>query len=209
MDYIITHRNVYDNLAHEYEERIKDYFDSTSKAVSFVTPHIKTGREVLDVGCGVGLGTELLSKCGFDVTAIDISPKMVEFSKKRNPSSTIIEGDFLTHSFNKKFDAIFSMAFIHLFPKKDAERVLQKIFKLLKKEGVLFFGTTLSKESKEGWEIKRDPFFLKSEQKRYRKHWTEKELLDLLIKSGFSYIDRYFIDDPRGKVWMDFLVQKP
>jgi ubiquinone/menaquinone biosynthesis C-methylase UbiE len=209
MDYITTNKNVYDYLAQEYEERTKDYFDSTSKAVSFLTPHIKTGKEVLDVGCGVGLGTEILSECGFNVTAIDISSKMVKFSRKRNSNSKVIEGDFSAYHFNKKFDAIFSMAFIHLFPKKDAEKLLQKMFRLLKKGGVLYFGTTLSKESKEGWEIKRDVFFPKSEQKRYRKHWTEEELLDSLNRSGFTYIDKYYISDPRGKVWMDFLVEKP
>jgi len=208
MDYIATHKVVYDNLAREYEERTKDYFDSTKKAVSFLIPHIKTGKEVLDVGCGVGLGTELLSKYGFNVTAIDISPKMVKYSRKRNPNSKIIEGDFFTHRFNKKFDAIFSMAFIHLFPKKDAEKILQKMFRLLKRRGVFYSGTTLSKRSKEGWEIKRDSFFPGNERKRYRKHWTEKELFSSLIKSEFSYVDKYFIEDPRGKVWMGFLVKK-
>ena len=39
--------------------------------------------EVLDVGCGPGWLSELLARCGYSVTGIDISPDMVEIARKR------------------------------------------------------------------------------------------------------------------------------
>jgi SAM-dependent methyltransferase len=39
--------------------------------------------EVLDVGCGPGWLSELLARCGYSVTGIDISPDMVEIARER------------------------------------------------------------------------------------------------------------------------------
>jgi 2-polyprenyl-3-methyl-5-hydroxy-6-metoxy-1,4-benzoquinol methylase len=203
-----VNRSTYDILAKEYEYRTKDYFKPTIKAVRYLASQVTTGKEVLDVGCGVGLGTKMLNDMGFNLTAIDISSEMVKFAKMRNPRSRIIKGNFLTYKFRKKFDAIFSMAFIHLFPKNNAEAILKKMFNLLKKGGILYFGTTKSATSREGWQIKRDSFFPNSQQKRYRKHWTEDELFESITKAGFTFKKRHLINDPRKKIWMDFVVQK-
>ena len=39
--------------------------------------------EVLDVGCGPGWFSELLARCGYSVTGIDISPDMIEIARER------------------------------------------------------------------------------------------------------------------------------
>jgi SAM-dependent methyltransferase len=39
--------------------------------------------EVLDVGCGPGWLSELLARCGYSVTGIDISPDMIEIARER------------------------------------------------------------------------------------------------------------------------------
>ena len=41
------------------------------------------GKRVLEVGCGMGLHTELMARAGADVVAIDISPKSVEATRTR------------------------------------------------------------------------------------------------------------------------------
>ncbi len=209
-DYLIRHKEVYDNLVDEFEHKADLSLPSMSNVVDFFTPHITTGKEILDVGCGVGLETKLLQDKGYNVTAIDLSPKMVEHTKKRNPNARVIQGDFVTYPFKRKFDAVFSIAFIHLFPKVDALKVLKKMFSLLKNGGVLFVSTTMSKESKEGWEIKKDSLFPNSNQTRYRKHWTSDELYSTLLDTGFVFKDkRIAYDDPRRKKWIDFVMQKP
>ena len=45
-------------------------------------PDVK-GKHVLDAGCGPGLYSEILLNRGAIVTAIDVSPKMIEFTKQR------------------------------------------------------------------------------------------------------------------------------
>lgn len=208
MNYTTENIKTYESLAEEYEKNISNYSVSTKKAVDNIIPCITTGKDILDIGCGVGLGTMMLVDKGFSLTAIDISPKMIAYTKRRNPKSTTIVGDFFEYPFKKKFDAIFAMAFIHLFPKNIAELNIEKMYKLLKKGGVLYIGTTLSNNSSEGFELKKDSFFPNGKQKRYRKHWTEEELQTSLQNAGFKYKETYYINDPRNKIWMDFLMIK-
>ncbi len=202
------HAEVYDKLADEYERNIPNYFQPTKKAVDILSKYLDAGKSVLDVGCGVGLATELLINKNYSVTSIDISPKMIEHSEKRNPKAEAIVGDFSEYAFYKQFDSIIALAFIHLFPKKAAEKILLKMYSLIKPGGFLYIGTTKSEISKEGWELKRDSFFPDSVEKRYRKHWTQEELKASLLKAGLIFKKVYLVDDARHKVWMDFLVER-
>ena len=210
MDYLTKHTKVYDNLAEEYEQKALVTLSSFSNIVNFFSPNVTSGKDVLDIGCGVGMETKLLCDKGFNVIAIDLSPKMVEHTKKRNPEAKVIQGDFLQYSFDRKFDGIFSIAFIHLFPKKDAIKVFEKMFFLLKKDGAMYLTTPLFEKSEEGWELKNDKFFPNSRQVRYKKHWTESELHSTLLDVGFVLKDKRVVEtDPRGKKWVDFVVRKP
>jgi ubiquinone/menaquinone biosynthesis C-methylase UbiE len=202
------HIKVYDKLADEYERNIPNYFQSTKEGVEILSSNLSKGKSVLDVGCGTGLATHLLINKGFAVTSIDISSKMIEHTKRRNPEAKTIEGDFSCYPFSKQFDSIIALAFIHLFPKKTAEKIIFKMYKLIKPGGFLYIGTTKSSKSTEGWELKQDSFFPDSTQKRFRKHWTQKELKTSLEKARFEFKNVYLIDDPRQKVWMDFLMIK-
>jgi ubiquinone/menaquinone biosynthesis C-methylase UbiE len=202
------HVKVYDKLADEYERNIPNYYQPTKKAVEILSSNLSEGKSVLDVGCGTGLATELLINKGFLVTSIDISSKMIEHTKKRNPKAKTIVGDFSNYNFSEKFDSIVALAFIHLFPKNMAEKVISKMYKLIKPGGFLYIGTTKSSKSTEGWELKHDSFFPDSLEKRFRKHWTQEELKTALTNAGFEFKKVYLIDDPRQKVWMDFLMRR-
>ncbi|MCJ7805431.1 class I SAM-dependent methyltransferase [Patescibacteria group bacterium] len=201
-----VNRATYDNLANEYEQRNKTLKNVTEYALSLFIKHLSSGKEILETGCAVGLAINIMERKGLNVTGIDISPKMVKYAKKRNPKSDIVLGDFLTYKFGKKYDGIFSFAFIHLFPKNIALKILKKMYELLKSGGVLYLGTSRSKQSYESWEVKKD---YQNKKRRFRKHWTQKELENALIETGFKKLDLYIIEDPFKKVWMDFVVQKP
>ena len=50
-------------------------------------PNDLNGARVLDAGCGVGQVTQALVERGAHVTAIDISPSLIEIAQRRIPSS--------------------------------------------------------------------------------------------------------------------------
>jgi SAM-dependent methyltransferase len=69
---------------------------------------------ILDVGCGIGhmyeflLETKLIEKLHISYTGIDISPKMVEFAKKKFPKADFRTVDLINDKFDEKFDYVVS-----------------------------------------------------------------------------------------------------
>ncbi len=69
-----------------------------------------TGLNVLDAGCGTGWFTEYFVSRGATVTGLDVSPEMVERTKARVSTATIIQAN-LAESLalaDKTFDIVFS-----------------------------------------------------------------------------------------------------
>ncbi len=63
-------------------------------------------RTVLELGCGGGNNASHL-KAHFDLTLVDISPKMLEVSEKLNPECRHLQGDMRTLRLGEVFDAVF------------------------------------------------------------------------------------------------------
>ena len=109
--------NIFDNIAPIYDRLI--YVDSENyekRLVSFLTSQFnnrlaKKVINLLDVGCGTGIPAIGLSKKGINVTAIDISEKMIETIRKKSYKSNLKilkeDWDNLTNNlFDIKFDVI-------------------------------------------------------------------------------------------------------
>lgn len=67
---------------------------------------------ILDLGCGNGRHAIQMSKLGFDVVGLDLSPYLLsiakEEAKKQNRNITFVEGDMRYFNFEKKFDMVFN-----------------------------------------------------------------------------------------------------
>ena len=59
------------------------YEDELENALVFKHVGVVRGKTVLDVGCGTGLYSIRLSEGGADVTAVDISSKMIEIARRK------------------------------------------------------------------------------------------------------------------------------
>ena len=115
-----------------------DFFINTLKKYN-----VKT---VLDMACGTGYDSIRLVKEGFKVKSCDGSQEMVKKSiknaKKEGINLDVIQCDWrnLIDKFKKEqFDAIICLgnSFTHLFSEKDRESVVNQIYFLLNKGGVL------------------------------------------------------------------------
>ena len=183
-----AHKQVYDSVAEEYEQRAQARSNSSKQRVERFVGFVTTGKTVLELGCAVGQELQNFNALGFTSTGIELSPRMVVYAKRRNPTSEVITGDFASIEFVQRYDAVYAQAFIHLFPKDEAVRLMQKVFTLLKPGGVAFFGTTKAKKSEEGWIEKTD---YADNPGRYRRFWTKAELEHALTGVGFKIIDYY------------------
>jgi len=110
----------YSKLAQDYEKNVDTtsgynaYYERPAMMKQF--PSEMTGSKVLDAGCAAGWYTEQFLQRGADVTAIDISPEMVEATKRRiGQQSTVLTHD-LTKPFpfdNGTFDYILCSLTLH------------------------------------------------------------------------------------------------
>lgn len=110
--------------------------------VKALSKYIKNdGIKVLDLGCGTGeLIFELTNKFNnLEVTGIDFSEKMIEISKKRNPSAKHLQMDASElYILDSKYDIILCT---HSMPYyKEPKNVFKHLNNLLSDEGKLLIG---------------------------------------------------------------------
>jgi SAM-dependent methyltransferase len=101
------------------------------------------GLRVLDIGCGSGWYAEQLVKAGCWVTAVDISPRMVELTRQRLlGKAEVIQAniekplDFLDAN---TFDMIIAPLVIHYV--EDWHALMREFARVLKSKGLLIFST--------------------------------------------------------------------
>ncbi len=89
-------------------------FEATNDLLSLC--HVERAREVLNVGCGIGIGSVYLAKkYGCHVVGMDISEKMIEWSRRRAQEDKVennvefLIGDVLDLPFETgRFDVVFA-----------------------------------------------------------------------------------------------------
>jgi len=103
-------------------------------------------RTALDAGCGTGFHSLLLAQLGVEVTAIDVSERMLErlavHANEMKLIMKLVRSSFqdLPAKVDEKFDAVFSLgnSLAHLLSNAELSRALSNFFLLLKPGGMLF-----------------------------------------------------------------------
>lgn len=96
------------------------------------------GKKVLDIACGTGWSTEQFVRAGADVTAIDLTPKAVELTKKRlelyGLKANIMVADAETLPFpDNFFDYVLAWGCLMHTP--DTQKAIDEIYRVLKPGG--------------------------------------------------------------------------
>jgi 2-polyprenyl-3-methyl-5-hydroxy-6-metoxy-1,4-benzoquinol methylase len=97
---------------------------------------LKPAVSALELGCGTGLFTQMFAATGAQITAIDISPELVEAAKKLNPNVKFIVGRFEDLPSAPQYDAIIGSSVLHHL---ELDEALKKSYQLLKPGGVMAF----------------------------------------------------------------------
>lgn len=96
------------------------------------------GQKVLEIGCGMGLHTELLTRAGADLTSIDISDTSVEATRRRlalkGLAANVSRMDAREISFaDASFDLVWSWGVIH--HSSQTATILREIARVLRPGG--------------------------------------------------------------------------
>jgi len=124
----------YSRYAWEYDEQEK-YWDSFEK--EYLRPYFEMakGKKVLDAGSGTGRIALKLKKEGAEVTALDISPEMLDILSNKDSEIETVEGEMEEMPFeDESFDMVFSsMAMVHL---KKPDIFMDEAYRVLKDGGL-------------------------------------------------------------------------
>jgi 2-polyprenyl-3-methyl-5-hydroxy-6-metoxy-1,4-benzoquinol methylase len=112
---------------------------------------------VVDIGCGTGNHALRLSKLGYQVTGVDLSPTMLKIAKTKDKKAKIrfIQGDMkkLEKVIPKgqRFDAAICLGqvFSHLMTDKDVQTFFSRLHKILKQNGLFVFSARNAKKINE------------------------------------------------------------
>jgi 2-polyprenyl-3-methyl-5-hydroxy-6-metoxy-1,4-benzoquinol methylase len=144
------------------------------RAVAFA----KRRGAALDIGCGSsGRLIDLLLDAGFDVEGLDISPRMLELARKRQPGVTFHQADICQWVFTKSYDFITAWDSLWHIPMEEHERVLPKVLAALAPGGVCIFTTGGVDEASDTTDAAMGPLMYHSAPGLPR-------LLEIIIDSG-------------------------
>lgn len=102
------------------------------------------GRNIVDVGCGVGLGLAWLAQHGYIVTGIDRAAQMLQLAdatlKERGVSASLLEQDLRKLDGNGEADLVLALDVMHeMNSLRDLEAAFQSIHTLLKPDKLFCF----------------------------------------------------------------------
>lgn len=160
-------------LVDEHENR---YFFATKYAQD---------KKVLDIACGTGYGSSILSKVANSVVGVDISGDSIKFAKDNYSYKNLefIKSSATDDIFDKQsFDLICSFETIEHLNKNDREVYLYNIHRWLKNDGILLLSTPNKKIT--------SPFTKKPLNKYHIIEFTRKGLISE-VNDYFSVIDFY------------------
>ena len=138
----------YNHLAKVYDEL---YGEEQEKKLKIIIEKIKGKyKKCMDAGCGTGISTKYLLNICDEIVAIDISENMIEKAKEKIKDNKVkfIKKDLKEIDYNGEFDLIFCITVLQDDP--EPEKILMKLKKALKKDGILVL--SILNRGKRDWE---------------------------------------------------------
>jgi 2-polyprenyl-3-methyl-5-hydroxy-6-metoxy-1,4-benzoquinol methylase len=163
------------------------------------------GKRVLEIGCGLGAHAQLLAEAGCCLTAIDITPRAVELTRKRlalngiTADVRLMDAEHMEFE-DGEFDFIWSWGVIH--HSANPERIMQEVHRVLRPSGefrlMVYHQSSLIAYITAIRGILSGRFFesitmsdvLSFYSDGYiARYYTRAELSSMLLRSGFSTIE--------------------
>jgi len=107
---------------------------------------------LLEIGAGPGRDSLYFQEQGLDVTSTDLSEEMVRLCREKGLNARVM--DFSRLDFpDESFDAVFALNCLLHVPKAELDGVLGEIRRVLKPDGLFFYGVYGGEETEGIWEL--------------------------------------------------------
>jgi ubiquinone/menaquinone biosynthesis C-methylase UbiE len=120
---------------------------------AFIDSFLKCGKiKILDLGCGYGQKSLFMASLGWEVTALDIDLKKLDFLKEKakeyHSQINVVKGSMDNLPFQDRvFDAVICLSTIHHQKFYSIQNTLSEIHRVLRPGGRLFFDILSTKDA--------------------------------------------------------------
>ncbi|CAF0822954.1 unnamed protein product [Didymodactylos carnosus] len=142
-----------DQLSHEWDVGASEYDQVFTQAFQVyaqqaldltVTDSTTKNIRLLDVGCGGGALSLLAATKGYDVTAVDYSPRMIELlkSKTNRVHAHVMNGENMREFQDNTFDYVYSLFSLMFYP--NPLRGVEEIYRVCKRKCCIVTWSSMS-----------------------------------------------------------------
>lgn len=110
-----------------------------ARRVKMLTSHLQPGQQVLELGCGTAYFTRELVSTGAQITAIDISPELLEVARRECSGTNVrfeVENAYALTYADESFDSVVGSSVLHHL---EIDAALSEIYRVLKPCGSIYF----------------------------------------------------------------------
>lgn len=185
------------------------------KNIALFSNSLAPGSHVLDVGCGPGRDTAILSEKGFDVTGLDLSAGLLTEARNAHPNLRFVQGSMTDLPFgDQSFDGIWANAsLLHLPEESDVTQTLSEFYRVLKTGGRVFVYVK-AQLGESDTEVVTDAL---SGSQRFFRYFTLPGLQQSLQTAGFHILSAHQYNESEDKLpisrkeveWIVILAEKP
>ena len=187
-----------------YNKNAKNYFETTingNMKLSYkkFLEYIPKKGYILDLGCGSGRDSKYFIENGYKIKAIDGSLELCLLAEKYM-NHKVIHMNFSELNDLNEYDGIWSCATILHLTKQEFIKVLKKLIRALKEEGIIYisFKNGIGEELKDG---------------RYFMYYTENQFEEIInLFDKIEILDKYItysITNPNEeRKWNNYILKK-
>jgi len=137
--------------------------------------------KILDIGCGEGKDAVFLARCGYDVSAFDISEAGIEKTKRLAEKARVhvraFRANIWDYRLDEKYDVLYSSGTLHYIKPELRDEVMSNYKMHVNENGLVIFHVFVKK-----------PFIAPAPEKEsHSYHWKSGQL--------FSYFHDWYVED--------------
>jgi len=186
-----------------YRQDPLDFFILLAR-YKFAARLLEPSDTVLEIGCGHGLGSVMLSKFARAVTGVDIDSRLVEYCREtyrgiKNLTFEVADARQLT-PLGQRFDTVVCLDVIEHFNQEEGQVVIQSLVRVLNERGMLIIGTPnvrsqefASQRRKSTHLFEYDYGTFKALLSRAFRRALVFSMTDEVVSTGFSQLAWYFM----------------
>jgi len=132
----------YDDFAWVYDRHWGTYANKAIKILeTLLLAKLPQGSRILDLCCGTGQLTQLLTHRQYQVTGVDLSTEMLKYARLNAPTVNFIKADARDFALAQVFDGVISIydSLNHILDLDELVEVFCNVHSVLKKGGLFVF----------------------------------------------------------------------